>query len=1165
MKTRISFFFLVLFAGVSPSLAQKYLNIYQDNIVIQRIASSDIDSISFTSSIPRTVELWYNGRVFQSYAAEEIDSIKVTTDDDPLSYIGIVGFNDELYKKEIGVLATSTAGQYKSFVNNLPQKDGTLLYYAVDNALDMLETYDFKTPITSVNFITFTDGLDLGSTMMSDTYTTSRDYLSAMSRRIHGTQIEGLPVHAYTVGVRGRDVMDVELFKNNLVSLASSVDNAAEVSSINDFRIRLQDIANRIINITNRQTVSVKVPGIDNGSRVRFIFDGQSVEDSQLFIEGTFSMQDRSLHDVTYHGMRARSGSVVQGTLDGIFLTFTFRGMQRLDGNGLIPMGLIKHYYRLPGSFWQINSEFRPEGNTQRTITYTGTSIFLILDCSSSLGSDISRMKSYANEFIDMVAGNALPVSIEKPQNVKAEIAEHDGCMAVQLKWDMVRFAESYDVYRSKYGNSGLSLIASDVTSTSFLDVTPLDGNNYYQIVAIGHGLTSYLSENVFIDVSLDIPQNVHAALDDSRFVINVTWNPVKYAESYNVYRNGSLVAQDVTTSCWTDESPRSGNNYYSVKALGNGLVSFQSVNSEDIDYSLGIPQGIQATMDDNDFIVNVSWDAVKYAEYYKVYRSSRASSSYFSLLADSVNATIWSDGSPMKGDNYYRIYAVYKDITSQPSEISTVVNCNLSSPQNVHAAMDDKAFVINVTWDAVRYAESYAIYRNGAQVAEGITTTYWTDESPHSGNNYYNVKAMGHGITSNSSSNSESVNYALGAPQNVTAMLDDDVFAINVKWETMKYAEYYQIYRSSSSSGSYTLVADNVTSAYWQDTTPLQGNNYYRIYAVGHGQTSDYTTSNVVKTEILAPLNVSAVKEDRQFSVNVTWDIVKYAESYKVYRSNSSKGSFTLVADNVMTNSWRDESPGYGSFFYKVCAIGHGMISEMSAVSEKMTIEYVVHPEYNIEVEANGVSFIMIKVDAGMFKMGGGSNQVTLTNDYYIGETEVTQKLWKAVMGSNPSYFTSSDQLPVEQVSWYDCQTFIMKLNELTGKDFRLPTEAEWEFAACGGNASQGYEYSGSNTIGYVVWYDSNSSSKTHEVATKASNELGIYDMSGNVWEWCWDWYDRYSSEAQTNPTGPSSGSYRVRRGGGWDSYDNSCCVAIRNCFTPSNSRNNLGLRLAL
>ena len=152
----------------------------------------------------------------------------------------------------------------------------------------------------------------------------------------------------------------------------------------------------------------------------------------------------------------------------------------------------------------------------------------------------------------------------------------------------------------------------------------------------------------------------------------------------------------------------------------------------------------------------------------------------------------------------------------------------------------------------------------------------------------------------------------------------------------------------------------------------------------------------------------------------------------------------------------------------------------------------------------------------------------------------------------------------PMYYVSWEDCQEFISKLNALTGKNFRLPTEAEWEFAVRGGNKSRGYKYSGSNTLSNVAWYDDNSSYKTHPVATKAPNELGIYDMSGNVWEWCSDWYDDYSSSSQYNPTGPNSGSRRVIRGGSWFIYAWSCRVSNRDGNYPS-IHGNIGLRLAL
>ena len=223
-----------------------------------------------------------------------------------------------------------------------------------------------------------------------------------------------------------------------------------------------------------------------------------------------------------------------------------------------------------------------------------------------------------------------------------------------------------------------------------------------------------------------------------------------------------------------------------------------------------------------------------------------------------------------------------------------------------------------------------------------------------------------------------------------------------------------------------------------------------------------------------------------------------------------------------------------------------------------------------------NGITIDMVKVEAGTFMMGATSemenphswekpvHQVTLTNGYYMGKYEVTQALWQAVMGSNPSYDKGND-LPVENVSWKDCQKFISKLNSMTGRKFRLPTEAEWEYAARGGKESRGYQYSGSSNVSDVAWCVGNSGNKTHPVGTKQANELGLYDMSGNVLEWCQDRYGSYISSSQTNPTGAESGAYRVFRGGSW--FDNAMysCSSYRFYYSPHNRFSNLGLRLVL
>ncbi len=227
-----------------------------------------------------------------------------------------------------------------------------------------------------------------------------------------------------------------------------------------------------------------------------------------------------------------------------------------------------------------------------------------------------------------------------------------------------------------------------------------------------------------------------------------------------------------------------------------------------------------------------------------------------------------------------------------------------------------------------------------------------------------------------------------------------------------------------------------------------------------------------------------------------------------------------------------------------------------------------------------------MVYVEGGTFTMGtdddeGGlfdfstpSHQVSLKG-FYICKYEVTQAEWQAVMGTNPSsnrgipsnYRNNRidpTNLPVECVSWIDCQEFIRKLNKMTGKKFRLPTEAEWEYAARGGNRSKGYKNAGGD-IDNTAWWDDNSGNVTHPVGEKRANELGLYDMSGNVWEWCQDWYDDYSNSSQKNPTGPITGSSRVQRGGAYNSAPWCLPVFKRQGESPDRRSNTVGLRLAL
>ena len=281
-------------------------------------------------------------------------------------------------------------------------------------------------------------------------------------------------------------------------------------------------------------------------------------------------------------------------------------------------------------------------------------------------------------------------------------------------------------------------------------------------------------------------------------------------------------------------------------------------------------------------------------------------------------------------------------------------------------------------------------------------------------------------------------------------------------------------------------------------------------------------------------------------------------------YIANQVIGQYTLTA----------ELDGYEKQTKKI-EVTEGAETSLSFTLEKRK-EVATAPSSkesgkDFVLKVKGVEYPMVFVEGGSFMMGSDDDvdetpvhKVTLSS-YSIGKYEVTQELWEAVMGSNPSYFRGPRK-PVEMVSCNDCQEFIRRLNNLTGKNFKLPTEAQWEFAARGGNKSRGYKYAGSNTIDNVGWHEDNNGKNTHEVGTKSPNELGIYDMTGNVWEWCSDWYGKYPASSQTNPSGPVKGYLRICRGGNWKTDDWNCRVSSHGGYNlPHKSGYNLGFRLCL
>ena len=657
------------------SAQEQYLHLYKGGSWEKSYRIASIDSALFDDSSSSNVylDLYCNGRKHRAADIAELDSFKIGGELKPSGiYMGIIGFNQALYEKEISSLSSSSKSAYTSFVSNLSSSNGTVLYYAVDNALDAIKEVEMPEDLVNVSVITFTDGLDQGSIMLNTKYTTNSAYLSAVNSRIKSEKVKGIPITAYSIGLRGNDVTDVAQFQANLKSLASSDANAIEVSDISEVNAKFNEIANDVYNESSSSTVGLTIPGQSDGTRIRFTFDDvSSATSSSMYIEGVFRLSDRTLTDVKYVGLSSESGSKIVGVQSGIYVTFTFEGLKSMTSYSINASYIDQWSYITSSSKWQINSEFTPDNNTTVTVSRKTALIMLVLDCSSSLGSQFSTVKTQATNFISKLAG---------------------------------------------YGN-------------------------------------------------------------DSKFT-----------------------AIDI---------------------------------------------------DNVDIFDSLSYDDMVYVE-----------------------------------------------------------------------------------------------------------------------------------------------------------------------------------------GGTFTMGA-----------TAEQGSDYYS-----------------------------------------------------------------------------DELP---------------------------------------------------------------THQVTLS-DYYIGKYEVTQQLWEYVMsysgtcadgssmsayasdvwlGSDPSSsYGVGDYYPAYYVSYYDIvDIFLPRLNKITGRTYRLPTEAEWEFAARGGKQSKGYKYSGSDNIGVVAWYTGNSGGKTHQVGTKEPNELGIYDMSGNVWEWCGDWYGSYSSSAQTNPTGPFSGSYRVLRGGSWGNNAGVCRVSYRSDGNPSARSSNSGFRVVL
>lgn len=405
-------YILSIIIGVShifTSTAQeRYLHLYKgDRTAFKSYTTTSIDSALFNNSGSNIhLDLYRHGVKYRAANIAELDSFKIGEELKPSGvYMGIIGFNQSLYTKEVGSLSSTTKGNYSSFISNITSAPGSVLYYAVDDALTAISKTKLPEDLVNISLITFTDGIDQGSLMMNPNYTTNDYYLSALCDRIKKNKIQGIPITAYAIGLHGEDVNDVIQFRKNIKSLASSEDNAIEVSDISYVNSHLEEIANRIYNESSLNTISLSIPGQSDGNRIRITFDNASdATSSTMYIEGTFRLSDYSLTNLEYHGFSCESNTELKGNNNGIYITYTFENIKN-ETSTIINTTNIDMWSYLPSSEnWQLNTEFSTENITSMIVDRKSALIMLVLDCSSSLGEEFNTIKSQTTNFISQLA-----------------------------------------------------------------------------------------------------------------------------------------------------------------------------------------------------------------------------------------------------------------------------------------------------------------------------------------------------------------------------------------------------------------------------------------------------------------------------------------------------------------------------------------------------------------------------------------------------------------------------------------------------------------------------------------------------------------------------------------------------------------------------------------
>ena len=330
-------------------------------------------------------------------------------------YLGIIGFNENITTKDIGLLTNSNKSQFQGFVSDLTMKPATGLYYAVDNAINKLGSATLPNDLVNVAIVTFTDGLDNASIELNTRYNSRDAYRDAVRNRINSTKVKNLNINAYSIGIKGGDVTDVDAFRAGLVALASNPNNAKEVTSMTEVNNTFREIANSLYNESQSQSIKLKITGgYDDGDKIRFTFDNVTdAANSNFYIEGTYrrSGNSRSLQNIVYQGLSSNSGATVSGDVSGVFVTFTFENTSTTSGGDVSTQNTQQWGYITSQNRWQRNSEFNPSGDSETIVERKSAVIMLVLDCTSSLDASGANgfrdMKSAANNFINVLVSGS--------------------------------------------------------------------------------------------------------------------------------------------------------------------------------------------------------------------------------------------------------------------------------------------------------------------------------------------------------------------------------------------------------------------------------------------------------------------------------------------------------------------------------------------------------------------------------------------------------------------------------------------------------------------------------------------------------------------------------------------------------------------------------------